>query len=86
MPGKLEIDIKGKGAYDIAGSNFGNMMPSEYVELAAAFTAAAAGKSGVPFSDIMMLIQRRAQYLYAQNQLDIMDEKVQKGLEKTPKV
>ena len=47
MPGKLEIDIKGKGAYDIAGSNFGNMMPSEYVELAAAFTAAAAGKSGV---------------------------------------
>lgn len=44
MPGKLEIDIKGKGAYDIAGSNFGNMMPSEYVELAAAFTAAAAGK------------------------------------------
>lgn len=86
MPGKLEIEIKGKDVYNIAGSNFGNMLPSEYVELAAAFTAAAAGKSGVPFSDIMMLIQRRAQYLHAQNQLDIMDEKVQKGLKKTPKV
>ncbi|WP_270629508.1 hypothetical protein [[Clostridium] innocuum] len=86
MPGKLDIDIEGNGMYNIAGSNFGKILPSEYVELAAAFTAAAAGVSGVPFDDIMMLIQRRSQYLHAQNQLDIMDEKVQKGLKKTPKV
>ena len=83
MPGKLKINIKGKNTYEIDGTSLEGIQPSEYVELAAAFIILATERSGVDIRNVLDLTERRTRYAYDKNELD---EKVQKGLKKTPKV
>lgn len=75
MPGKLKIDIK-ETKCEIACTNYEEMRPSEYVEMAAMLATLAAERSGANVNDVTEMIRRRALYMHDKNKLDIMNKKV----------
>lgn len=85
MPGKVKIEIK-ETECEIACTNHEGMRSSEYIEMAAMLVTLAAERSSVDIRYAMELTEKRVRYMYDKNRLDELEEKVQTGLEKTPKV